>query len=217
MTFKYKFNLEHLELMESQIWEMKKEHGGATVYDELAPYEVEQIKDYLPQAPDRILELGAGLGRGSIYLRHYFRENGLVFPPIWVLADRDGFSEENTGAFNPKVDEYYNDFKLGRSFCQMNGLDNFKFVDTETGDWSKWGKFDFIFSFCSFGMHVPLERYMDRLIGASLPDVTMIFGTRHAGYNGDSFKDKFKEVIYQQGAGRQPFPHENWLILRGVK
>lgn len=163
MDFKYKHNQEHLYLLLDQVWEAKEEHGGdLTVYDGLAPYEVSQIKEFLPEDPKVIWEMGAGLGRGSIYLNYWY---GAKKSRRWYLFDRNGFSERNTGAFNPKEDEYYNDFMLG----------------------------------------------------ASSPDVTMIFGTRHAGYNDKSFSDKFKEVIFLPSKGKAPFPIENWLILRGLK
>ena len=216
MEFKYKFNHDHIFDAENQVWEAKEEHGGdLTVYDRLAPYEYSQIKDFLPINPKNILEAGCGLARGSIYLNSRYMERGQA--PKWFLADRDGFSEENTGAFNPKEDEYYCSFERTKSFANLNGLKNFWMFDTEKDDWAQLPKMDLIFSFCSFGMHVALERYMDRLLGASSPDVTMIFGTRHAGYNGESFKDKFREVIYKPGLDQAPFPHENWLILRGLE
>lgn len=215
--FKYKFLTDHLPWMENQVWEMKEQYGGASTYDKLAPYEVSQIEEHLPKCPDRILELGAGLGRGSIYLRHYYKEKEITFPPCWVLADRDGESKENTGAFAPKEDEYYNDFKLARSFCRLNGLDNFKFFDTEKDDWDALGTFDFIFSFCSFGMHVPIERYIDKILSVCNDNTVLIFGTRHAGYSDKSFSDKFREVIFKPSLGQAPFPVEHWLILKGKK
>lgn len=217
MTFKYKFNEEHLALVYNQVWESDPKYGGTLqVYNDLAPYEVEQIKEFLPSEPDSILELGAGLGRGSIYLGDFYRKS-VTFLPTFVLADRDGFSEENTGAFNPKEDEYYNDFKLGRSFCRLNDLYNYRFVDTEKGNWANWGQFDLIFSFCSFGMHVEISRYLDRIKDRCHDDTVLIFGTRHASYGPQSFKDDFREVIYKPGEGKAPFPIENWLILKGPK
>lgn len=213
---KYKFNHEHLSRAEDQVWESKEEYGGLSVYDELAPYEYNQIIEFIPHDLGKgypVYEMGAGLGRGSIYFNHRFHNPNIRY----ILCDRDGFSERNTGAFNPKEDEYYNDFELTKSFCKLNGMTNFGLFDTEKDDWSALPKTEFIFSFCSFGMHVALERYMDRLISISKENVTMIFGTRHAGYNDKSFSDKFKEVIFKPSRGDTKFPIENWLILRGLK
>ncbi len=215
MTFKYKFNDEHLFWTREQVWESDEKYGGTIqVYNDLAPYEVSQIDEYLPYPEDvtNILEFGAGLGRGSVYLKYWTYPNAR-----FILADRDGSSKENTGAFKPKEDEYYCDFEATKSFCRLNGMDNFAMFDTEKDDWRQLPKFDFIFSFCSLGMHVPIERYIDQLLEVSDPHVTMIFGTRHAGYNDKSFSDKFEEVIFKPSKGLAPFPLENWLILRGKK
>lgn len=216
MSFEYKFQEEHRRLIYEQVWECDPKYEGTIqIYHDLAPYEVDQIKEFLPANPKVIWEMGAGIGRGSIYLNHYY---GNKKSRRWYLFDRNGYSEKNTGAFEPKEDEYYNEFALGESFCKLNGLTTFKYLDTEdVGAWSYGYKPDLIFSFCSFGMHVPLERYMDKMFEALAPEGTMIFGTRHAGYNDKSFSDKFKEVIFKPSKGLAPFPIENWLILRGKK
>lgn len=223
MEFKYKSQECHIPWIYEQVWEADpKYEGDLTVYDRLALYEYEQIKEFIPEnlygneefnRPNRILELGAGLGRGSIYLNHVFQNPSLA----WVLADRDGSSEENTGAFEPKEDEYYCDFKATKSFCKLNGLDKIRLFDTEKEDWRQLGKFSLIFSFCSFGMHVPIERYIDRIVELCKEDTVLIFGTRHRGYNDKSFSDRFREVIFKPSKGQAPFPTENWLILRGLK
>lgn len=223
MTFKYKYQEEHVKHCLEQVWESDEKYGGTLqVYDDLAPYEYEQIKEFIPpelygqgdfSRGNRVLELGAGQGRGSIYLNHVFNNSNLS----WVLADRDGSSKKNTGAFNPKEDEYYCDFESTKSFCKINGLSRFTMFDTEKEDWRQLGKFKFIFSFCSFGMHVPIERYIDQIANVSYEGTTLIFGTRHAGYNDKSFSDKFKEIIFKPSKGQAPFPIENWLILKGLK
>jgi SAM-dependent methyltransferase len=214
MTFEYKFNSEHLSWIFEQVWEADEKYDGTfKVYNDLGAYEYDQIKDYIPSSISNVLECGAGLGRGSIYLNHLWQNTNIR----WILADRDGKSAKNTGAFEPKEDEYYNNFELAKSFCRMNGMTNFAMFDTEKDDWRQLPKFDLIFSFCSFGMHVPIERYIDRLLEVSEPNVTMIFGTRHRGYGPQSFKDKFNEVIYKESLKVLPFPVENWLILKGKK
>ncbi len=214
MTFEYKFEDKHEALIRNQVWESDPKYGGTfKVYNDLAPYEVSQIKEYLPLVTNSVLELGSGLGRGSIYFNHLFQKPNMR----WVLADRDGFSKENTGAFNPKEDEYYNDFELTKSFCRLNGLEKFEMFDTEKDNWSDLGTFDLIFSFCSFGMHVQISRYLDRIKSVCHDSTVLIFGTRHSSYGPQSFKENFKEVLFRPSEGKQPFPTENWLILKGPK
>lgn len=213
--FKYNYSQDHLPYMYNQVWEADPKYNGSVdVYNRLAPYEVSQIEEFLPFPEDvtNILELGAGQGRGSIYLSYW------MYPhKRFILADRDGSSKENTGAFNPKEDEYYCDFESTKSFCKLNKLTNFALFDTEKDDWRQLPKFDLIFSFCSLGMHVPIERYIDRIVEVCHDETVLIFGTRHAGYGAHSFKDKFSEVIFKPSLGQAPFPAEHWLILKGKK
>lgn len=221
MVFEYKIPEKFLPLVYEQIWEASPKHkGDLLTYSKLSRHEYKAIKSYIPANVETVMELGCGLGRGSIYLNYRFIKEGRDTCSInWILVDRQGHSENNTGAFQPKKDEFYNDLLLTEEFCEVNGLDGIMTFDTEKDDWNglKNLPVDFMFSFCSFGMHVPIERYIDRLLSVATDDVTMIFGTRHAGYNGESFTDNFKEVIFLPQPQVPPFPIEHWHILRGKK
>ena len=104
---------------------------------------------------------------------------------------------------------------LTADFCRLNGVKKLATFDTELGDWGKLPKADLIFSLCSFGMHVMIERYIDRLIAAMKPEGTMIFGTRHPSYGAHSFGNRFEEVMFFPGQDSSGvFPEENWLILK---
>lgn len=199
---KYKTDERFISLQREQIWEMQ---ADPDVYDKLADIELDQIREFLPREPKVILELGSGLGRGSIYLNRFYSNK-----PYFILADRTGRTE-NTGAFKPDKDEYYNDLDLTREFCLLNGLNKFELLDTELGDWSKLPRVDLVFSTFSFGVHVAIERYLDRILSVCNNEVTMIFGVRH--YGPESFKDQFREVTYQPGAFPPPMPVQNWLFL----
>lgn len=206
--YKYKYNDDHLVYMKEQIWEAKTD---LTVYDRLGAFEFEQIEPYLG-TPKNVLEVGCGLGRGTIFLNHLLGDDTVNY----TLADRTGYTT-NTGQYMPQQDEFYNDLKLTKSFCELNNVKNIQTFDTELNDWSSLPKFDLIFSLCSFGMHVSIKRYMERLKSVSASDTTMIFGTRQAGYNQSSFADEFEEVIFTQIPRQRPFPREDWLILKNPK
>jgi hypothetical protein len=160
-----------------------------------------------------VLEVGCGLGRGSVFLNHLLHDNDISF----ILADRNGYTL-NPGSFDPEVDEFYNDLELTADSCQQNGIKKLRTFDTEVDDWAALPKADLIFSLCSFGMHVRIERYIDRLIASARPKSTMIFGTRSASYGPTSFEGLFQEVLYIPGQdNRGIFPHENWLILKNPR
>src|SRR5665213_3358023 len=144
--FTYKFSPRHVPFMKEQIWEARHDLG---VYSDLAVFEFSQFEGHIG-APKTVLEVGCGLGRGSIFLNHLLHDDDTLF----VLADRTGYTS-NSGAFNPEVDEFYNDLELTADFCQQNGIKKFRTFDTEVDDWATLPKADLIFSLCSFGMHVP--------------------------------------------------------------
>ena len=156
------------------------------VYGDVSKYEFEQIQDHIPHGITSVLEVGSGLGRGSIFLNHLLKDDTIRY----TLADRTGHTR-NTGIFNPAEDEFYNDLALTQDFCELNGLKNITTFDTELGDWTALPKSDFVFSLCSFGMHVSIERYMDRLLSVATHNSTMIFGVRDWSYGPFSFKDLF--------------------------
>lgn len=209
MYYEYKYKKWHLDLIKEQVWEAKED---ISIYSRLSEREHLQIQYFLPERPKVVVDLGGGLGRGAIHLNKFYRNPNIKF----YILDRDG-ETENTGAFNPKEDEYYNDFEVAEDFCRLNGLINVKFFDTEKDDWSSLPKADLIVSRCSFGMHVPIERYIDRIHSICAPGAVCIFGTRGGGYDNTSFQDKFEKVEFTTEEWEKKFPMQNWLILSGPK
>lgn len=194
--------------MNEQIWEAKND---LTVYHNLASIEFSNFYQHIGNPKD-VLEVGCGLGRGTVYLNEILKDQNVSY----TLADRTGYTE-NTGKFNPAQDEFYNDLNLTKEFCELNGVTNPETFDTELDDWSKLKKFDLIFSLCSFGMHVQIERYIERLLSVSKPNTIMIFGVRHKTYTEQSFSDKFEEVTYIKDDRAENVTREHWLILKRPK
>jgi SAM-dependent methyltransferase len=205
--FEYKFNDQHLVYMKEQIWEAKT---NIDIYNNLSLHEFSQIEAHIGK-PKTVLEVGCGLGRGSIFLNHLLNDDTVEYN----LADRTGYTK-NTGAYMPAQDEFYNDLELTADFCKLNGIKNVKTFDTEKDDWTQLPKADLIFSLCSFGMHVSIDRYMDRLLSVSHPTTTMIFGVRN-GSTSDGNKNKFAESLFVPGKHISGFPQEDWLILKNPK
>ena len=205
--YEYKYNEKHSVYMKEQIWEAK---SNLEVYNDLSLHEFSQIESYLGK-PKTVMEVGCGLGRGSIFLNHLIKDDTVKY----VMADRTGYTK-NTGAYMPTDDEFYNDLELTADFCRLNGIKNVTTFDTEKDDWTQLPKADLIFSLCSFGMHVSIDRYIDRLLSVANTTTTMIFGVRN-GSMSDKNKSRFTESLYIPGIYKSQFPRENWLILKNPK
>jgi SAM-dependent methyltransferase len=209
--YEYKYNDEMFKWMMEQQWEAR-EHG-VEYYHKLSVFEFEQIEKFLGN-PKKVLEVGCGIGRSSVFVNHLLKDDSVEY----VLADRHGFPKQNTGAFAPSEDEYYCDLDQTLAFAKLNGINNASTFDTELSDWNSLKNVDLIFSTCSFGMHVPIERYIDRMIATCNSGATMIFGTRQPHYGPNSFANLFEEVIFQPGLNGIPyFATENWLVLKNPK
>lgn len=207
MRFVYQYRPEHVPYMTEQIWECRDDLG---VYSRVSEYEHEQIRDHIGR-PRVVMDLGCGLGRGAIHLNAVLGDPTIHF----VLADTTG-DTPNVGGWD--LGEFYNDLALTASFAELNGLTNFETFDTRADDWSRLPAIDLVVSRCSFGMHVPIERVMPRLLAVTAPDCTMIFGTRRrSAYNRDSFRHLFHETLFLAQDHRPPFPQQDWLILKRKK
>lgn len=206
--YEYKYDDEMFKWMMEQQWEARQ--YGTEYYHKLSVFEFEQIEKFLGK-PKRVLEVGSGLGRSSVFINHLLKDNSVEY----ILADRHGFPNGNTGAFAPAADEFYCDLDQSKAFAELNGIKNVRTFDTEADDWTTIKNVDLIISTCSFGMHVPIERYLDRMIATCNPTATMIFGTRSANYGPNSFRNLFEDVVFQPGINGMPyFAIENWLVLK---
>jgi hypothetical protein len=217
--YEYKYKQEHLKYIFEQQHEVQVSQD-LKMYADLSMHEFNQFKDHIGN-PKLVFEAGAGVGRGSVFLNHLLTDDSVEY----ILADRTGWQWNKAPNCDPENEDFYNDLALTADFCKLNGLKKFRTFDTESDDWDALPEVDLIFSLCAFGMHVSIERYIDRLISIAKPTGTMIFGTRHENYGPDIFKDRFEQVIFIPGPKHQPwkidtkvgeifFPQEDWLILK---
>ena len=95
--YTYQFGPRHLPFMREQIWEARED---LNVYSKLSSFEFQQFADHIG-SPRTVLEVGCGLGRGTIFLNHLLGDPDVRF----TLADRTGYTT-NTGAFAPATDEF---------------------------------------------------------------------------------------------------------------
>lgn len=200
--FEYKFSDKYKEIAGMQVTQIK---DNQDFYLEMSASEYKVIEHYI-QSPKRVLELGCGLGRFSIFLN-----SQLDTGPEFFLADYSKISERVKYGWNP-ADSFYNNLDLTKEFCNLNGLSNLSIIDLEKESVSSLSDIDLVMSFLSVGFHYPIEQYMDHLLDITTDDATFIFGIRKGKYNEDSFSDSFKSSIVIENSS--VYTKEEILILQ---
>jgi len=200
-----KFNKETLDIAKLQVTQLKND--DIDFYDKLSDHEYEIFKNYIDK-PKRILELGCGLGRMSIYL-----SKQLDYNAEFILADYDNISEKIKYGWNPGK-SLYNKLDLTTKFCLMNNLVNFETFDLSKHDISKLKDIDLVISVMSVGFHYPIEQYMKKLLKICNGD--MIFGIRKRKsiYNKESFSKYFETIIIKEVDFKIK---ESIMILKDIK
>lgn len=202
---KFKFRDKYLKYAELQITQVKK---NIDFYETISKSEYNAIKDFIAE-PNKILELGCGLGRFSVYLNWQ-----LDYSPKFYLADFSELSEKVRYGWNPK-DSVYNDLDFTSNFCKDNGLNNFEIINLRYNKISKLEKQDLICSFLSVGFHYPLEEYLGEFRLISDESTLFIFGARKGVYSKDKLLEYFKEINIVQN--EEASIKEEILILRGLR
>lgn len=184
-----KFNKEILDIAKLQVSQLRK--GDIDFYDKLSVCEYETFKHYIGK-PKKILELGCGLGRMSVYLNKQ-----LDYDPKFILADFDDVSKKIKYGWNPGK-SFYNKLNLTNKFCLMNGLINFETFDLSKNDILKLKDIDLIISVMSVGFHYPIEQYMEKLL--KICNGNIIFGIRknNSMYNKESFSKYYETIIIKK-------------------
>lgn len=201
---KFKFTKEILEVAKLQVTQIK-DFSKRDYYNELCVSEFSQIREHLNN-PKTILELGCGLGRMSVYLNHYFKDDSIKY----ILADYDVLNKKPKYMWNPKK-QYYNKLHLTKKFCLINNLKNFKILNLGKESINKLKDVSIVMSFLSVGFHIPIEDYIKNIMKIINNDSVLFFGIRKSKYNQKSFKKYFNNRIIK--TQESIYTREQILIL----
>jgi len=166
-------------------------HIDKSAYDEISRAEYSAFSDLIGK-PKRLLEIGCGLGRMSVYVKNVAELNDTRF----ILADGNTFPAKiNSKMFGfSRNKRIYNDLSMTEKFCIMNNLTNIECFNVEVDSFDKLDKVDFIMSFLSAGYHYPLEDIMPNILKIATPDCKMVFGVREGLYPISMFENMFNHV-----------------------
>ena len=97
---------------------------------------------------------------------------------LFILADGDSGNVQFAGMRKGKA-EFYNSLKATESYCQANGIQNFKTFNLEKLAWNKLPrKPDLVYSFKALGFHWPLNSFLEDAYPALAKKCRLIFELR---------------------------------------
>ena len=159
--------------------------------------EIETFKNYLPNSPKNIMDVGCGLGIINIYLNRIFKNSSNFF-----LLDKNRIDNKIKYGFS-KDYESYNDLSETKNLLLNNeiNLDQINLCDVEKTINIK-EKVDLVISLKSMGYHYPLENYLNLFKKNCSQDTIFIFDISKGNYDNISLTKIFKkvEVIYEENS-----------------
>lgn len=194
---KFKFNIEdkYKQLAGFHITQSKIDKNN---YLRISESEYFLFKEYLDH-PKKILELGCGLGRMSIYLDNILP---YLYDRYFILADstNDEQDKKHRIGWQQNGGVFYNDMRLTESFCKEHGLIRFELLDLKKDSLKRLSDIDLVMSFLSVGYHYPIELYMETLLNITTDNCIMVFGVRrhHNRYTEIYFKQYFKTIVFKR-------------------
>jgi len=131
---------------------------------------IDRLKDIHPK---NVLELGAGLGRGSVYI---FKKLFWIDTKFYLL-DGDSGNKTVGGVNVGSKGVYYNSLDATKEYCNSNGLKNLVLINYEKEQLPKV-KFDIVYSIISIGFHWSIDLYLKELKNKLNPGALLLFQTR---------------------------------------
>lgn len=135
--------------------------------------EFEQLKPFLPEKCNSILDIGCGMSVIDIFLNNHYQ--GAV---KFYLADKSQVDKNIHYGYKPRG-SFYNSFDAAGKLLSLNGVKNYKFISAEYGgDIPNIGKQDIVISLLSLGYHYSLSFYLHRIKDLISDDGVFIFDSR---------------------------------------
>jgi len=180
----FKFNFKSKDQKAMDLLKHLQINNSDKDYEERSADEYETLKSIMfEKKPNKIFDIGAGIGRTSVYFKNLAELDDTTF----YLADFTGKEYEKKGGcgHHEDIDPIpYNDLKITKSFCENNGMNmkNIEIVDLAENEFEKIKDVDLISSFDSVGYHWLIEDAFKKykLNAMASENAMLVFGGRMA-------------------------------------
>jgi len=207
IDFEFKISEKFKKLINLQITQTVGD--DYSYYEQLSQIQFDAIKKHIDN-PKKILDLGCGLGRMSIYLNYMLKNPDIEY----ILADGScgDIPVKQKYGWNP-AGGFYNDLQLTEEFVKANGVYNYSILDLSKETICSLKDVDMVMSFLSVGFHYPIEPYLKDLIKIANNDAIFVFGVRSGKYSIEFFKQYFSNVFLGEGTEDR---RENIFIMNDI-
>jgi SAM-dependent methyltransferase len=182
--FKFPDDKETMKILNLQVTNKERD-----AYLKISESEYSLYKEYIPKSVKRVVDLGCGLGRASIYLNSQLDND-----PRFIFADYNEVSEKVKYGWNPQSSTY-NSLRKTKEFAVLNGMINFSTLDLGVKDLSGIDNVDIIISVLAVGFHYPVEGYLSDFHRMIKDDGIIVLGIRPKEYGGKYDENSFSELF----------------------
>ena len=165
------------------------------ITEELFYKEFITFKNYLPNSPENIMDIGCGLGIINIYLNEFFEKK-----PVFFLLDKNRVDRKIKYGFSSNY-ESYNDLNETKNILLNNNIDTnrINLFDVEK-QFLITKKMDLVISLKSMGYHYPINTYIELLRNCCTKDTVFIFDIGDNQYDENYLRTIFQDIkiIYEE-------------------
>ena len=157
--------------------------------------EIKTFKNFLPNYPKNIMDIGCGLGIINIYLNKIYKNK-----PNFYLLDKNKIDKKIQYGFSQNY-ESYNDLNETENILKKNNINNNRIflIDVDKKFKIK-NKIDLVISLKSMGYHYPFENYLNTLKLCCTNNTKFIFDVRSENFSKSIFSNYFEfiKVIHEE-------------------
>ena len=156
-----------------RVWELSQNGSSWAEYEALAPL-LESM-----EPPERVLEIGPGMGRSVVFLKRHLGWEEVAFD----LYEGDGQARKYPLNAPRSDDTFCGDIGQLYRVLQFNQVKNYRVCDAEATNYrldGLDGPYDLVYSFYGVGFHWSLADFWDEIMGLLAPNGVAVFTVHHS-------------------------------------